>query len=376
VSTAEPTPLHPALQGGNRLKLGTFGTNLAPGITFTRIPGTLRADWAQVRAIARTTDAMGLEAIVPIARWKGYGGPTDPHGSSFDTLAWAAAVGAVTEHARIFSTCHAPAIHPIVAAKQLATIDHVTGGRAAVNVVAGWYRPELEMFGRALDEHDRRYDLAEEWTEILLRLWTEEDEFDHEGEFFRIERGYSSPKPVQRPRPPIMNAAVSGRGMEYAARASDLVFVKLDDVPERAVEQVAGVKRLAREQGREIQVWTFAYVVCADTEQEAKDFVRHYAVTHGEHEASRTALGVMGVEARMRSDAQAEAFRLSWVAGNGGHPLVGTAEQIAARLDAMAEIGIDGCLLGWPRWEDGLERFAAEVLPRLEARGLRAPFGG
>ena len=170
------------------------------------------------------------------------------------------------------------------------------------------------MFGRKLDEHDRRYDLAEEWTEILLRLWTEEEEFDHEGEFFRIERGYSAPKPLQRPHPPIMNAAGSVRGMEYAARMSDLVFVKLDDVPERAVEQVAGVKERARALGREIEVWTFGYVVCADTEQEARDFVHHYAVEHGEHEASHTALRVMGVEARMRSDSESEAFRLSWVA--------------------------------------------------------------
>lgn len=357
----------------NRLQLGTFGTNLAPGITFTTIPGALTTDWPRVRALAQHADRMGFEAIVPIARWKGYGGENDPHGSSFDTLAWAAAIGEATENARVFSTCHAPAIHPIVAAKQIATIDHVTGGRAAVNVVAGWYRPELEMFGRKLDEHDRRYDLAEEWTEILLRLWTEEEEFDHEGEFFSIERGYSAPKPLQRPHPPIMNAAVSGRGMEYAARMSDLVFVKLDDVPERAVEQVAGVKERARALGREIEVWTFGYVVCADTEQEARDFVHHYAVEHGEHEASHTALRVMGVEARMRSDSESEAFRLSWVAGNGGHPLVGTATQIADKLEHMAEIGIEGCLLGWPLWEDGMSRFEADVLPLLESRGLRAP---
>ncbi|MGE4428224.1 MAG: LLM class flavin-dependent oxidoreductase [Solirubrobacteraceae bacterium] len=358
----------------NRLQLGTFGTNLAPGITFTSIPGALTTDWPRIADLARTADRMGLEAIVPIARWKGYGGERDPHGSSFDTLTWAAAIGAITEHARVFATVHAPVVHPLVAAKQIATIDHVTGGRAAVNVVAGWYRPELEMFGRPLDEHDRRYDMAEEWTEVLLRLWAEEDEFDHDGEFFRLERAHTAPKPLQRPRPPIMNAAVSDRGMTYAARCSDLVFVKLDDVPERAVEQVAAVKARAREHGREIQVWTFAYVVCADSEREARAFVDHYAGDHGEHEASRLALGIMGVEARMRSDAEAEAFRLSWVAGNGGHPLVGTAEQIAARLDHMADIGIDGCLLGWPLWEEGMARFGAEVLPLLQARGLRQPF--
>ncbi len=264
------------------MQLGTFGTNLAPGITFTRIPGALTTDWPRIRELARVADRLGFEAIVPIARWKGYGGDTDPHGSSFDTLAWAAAIGEATTHARVFSTCHAAAIHPIVAAKQIATIDHITGGRAAVNIVAGWYRPELEMFGRPLEEHDRRYDMAEEWTEILTRLWTDQDEFDFDGEFFRIERGYSAPKPLQQPYPPIMNAAVSARGMSYAARISDIVLLKLDDVPERAVEQVAYVRRLAREHGRQIEVWTFAYVVCADSEREALDFVHHYSVVHGD----------------------------------------------------------------------------------------------
>jgi alkanesulfonate monooxygenase SsuD/methylene tetrahydromethanopterin reductase-like flavin-dependent oxidoreductase (luciferase family) len=75
----------------------------------------------------------------------------------------------------------------------------------------------------------------------------------------------------------------------------------------------------------------------------------------------------------MRSDADSEAFRLSWVAGNGGHPLVGTAEQIVARLAHMASIGIDGCLLGWPLWEPGMARFEAEVMPLLRREGLREP---
>jgi FMNH2-dependent dimethyl sulfone monooxygenase len=358
----------------NRLQLGTFGTNLAPGITFTRIPGALSTDWPRIRDLARTADRLGFEAIVPIARWKGYGGETDPHGSSFDTMTWAAAIGEATQRARIFSTCHAPAIHPLIAAKQIATIDHITGGRAALNVVAGWYRPELEMFGRPLDEHDRRYDLAEEWTQIIQRLWSEEAEFDHVGEFFRIERGYSAPKPLQA-RVPIMNAAVSTRGMAYAARMSDMVFIKLDDIPDRAVEQVAHAKSLAAEQGRAVQAWTFAYVVCADTEAEAHAFVHHYAVEHGEHDASRTALAVLGAEATRVSDARSEAARLSWVAGNGGHALVGTAEQIAAKLDRLADIGIDGCLLGWPLWEEGFERWEAEVAPLLVARGLRGAIG-
>ena len=114
--------------------------------------------------IARLADAMGLELFVPVARWRGYGGSTNYASASFDTFCWAAGLAMATRNAFIFSTCHVPTLHPIVAAKQLTTIDHISGGRAGINTVGGWFRPELEMFGRPLLEHDRRYDLAEEWT--------------------------------------------------------------------------------------------------------------------------------------------------------------------------------------------------------------------
>jgi alkanesulfonate monooxygenase SsuD/methylene tetrahydromethanopterin reductase-like flavin-dependent oxidoreductase (luciferase family) len=62
-------------------------------------------------------------------------------------------------------------------------------------------------------------------------------------------------------------------------------------------------------------------------------------------------------------------------AGYGGYPLVGSAEDVAARLQALSEAGVDGVLMTWLDYEDGLARFAQGVLPRLEAAGLRAPIG-
>ena len=93
----------------------------------------------------------------------------------------------------MFATSHVLTVHPIMAAKQATTIDHITGGRFALNVVTGWHRPEMEMFGAPMLDHDDRYQLAVEWLEIIKRLWTAEEEFDYDGKHFKIARAISSP---------------------------------------------------------------------------------------------------------------------------------------------------------------------------------------
>ena len=102
---------------------------------------------------------------------------------------WAAGVGASTKKSGIFSTSHVPTIHPVMAAKQGATIDHITGGRFNLNIVTGWYQPEIEMFGEPMMEHDLRYDRATEWLEVIKLLWTREEEFDYEGQILQHQKG-------------------------------------------------------------------------------------------------------------------------------------------------------------------------------------------
>ncbi len=75
-----------------------------------------------------------------------------------------------------------------MAAKQATTVDHISNGRFALNIVCGWFAPELEMFGAPIMEHDTRYDYAAEWIEIMKLLWTREEEFDYEGKFLQVPR--------------------------------------------------------------------------------------------------------------------------------------------------------------------------------------------
>lgn len=365
------------LLNANRLKLGIFGTN-GKGAAQTLVPEAYRPTWAASVQTARMADAAGFEAVLAYARWKGYiaGQPAHPSGITLDPFTWSAAIAAVTERIAVIPTVHAPAMHPVAAAKQCATIDIISGGRLALNVVGGWNAPELAMFGAPMAEHDARYDHLEEWLWILQRLWREENEFDHAGRFFAVQRGSSMPKPLQRPGPPIVNAGGSDRGQAFACEHGDVCFLILrTEDPDDIAAQIASYKTMARERyGRQVQVWTYVYCVQRETTAEAERYLNRYAVEMEDGPSLDAWSAGVGSQTKILSSPEAvQAFRKRFAAGAGGSGLVGTAADIAARLQVLSEAGLDGVLLTWVDFVDGLERFIADVLPRLEARGLRAP---
>src|SRR6202051_3088294 len=145
-----------------KLKLGTFCSNLSGGATMSSIDGILQAKWDSALALARMADEMEFEAIVPVGRWKGFGGTTNFNGEGFECFTFAAAMSALTKYSGVFATSHVPTMHPVMAAKQAATIDHIGGGRFTLNVVTGWYRPEIEMFGAPPLVPGTRYGMAAE----------------------------------------------------------------------------------------------------------------------------------------------------------------------------------------------------------------------
>ena len=115
-------------------------------------------------------DAAGIEALLSVDRWKGYGGETNFNNRTYESLTWAAGIAAKTRYSSVFATVHAPHIHPVAVAKMAATIDHISNGRFALNVVAGWFKNEFDMFGADLRAHDDRYAYAAEWIEVIRRL--------------------------------------------------------------------------------------------------------------------------------------------------------------------------------------------------------------
>jgi alkanesulfonate monooxygenase SsuD/methylene tetrahydromethanopterin reductase-like flavin-dependent oxidoreductase (luciferase family) len=361
--------------GRRRLKLGTFQTNLDSGCVMSDLAGRLEITWPSTVTLAQLADDMAFEAIVPVARWQGFSGATDPQGPGFETYTWAAGIAGATRRSGVVSTSHVALNPPIIAAKQSTVIDHISNGRYVLNIVNGWNFPEMEMFGASLLDHAERYACAEEWLAIVRRLWTEHDRFDHEGKFYRIKGGYLQPKPIQHPYPAIMNAGSSERGRHFACRHCDLVFTSIrthDLATNRA--HVQAYHELARkEYGRDVQVWSNANIVQAETEREARRFYDHYVHEKGDWAAANNVIDTMAAEINQRNypPERRKAMAEMMVSGWGGFPLIGTKEQIVDGLSTLSKIGLDGVLLSWPRYIEGMREFRAVTYPLVQQAGLR-----
>ena len=361
------------LFGDNAMKLGIIAMNCSHGSTITQAENSWEMTWPDTREVAVMADRAGLEVLLPVGRWKGYGGPTNFNNRTFETYTWAAAVAAVTEYSCIFSTSHVPLVHPVAAAKQCATIDHISGGRFALNIVCGWFRNEFEMFGAEWREHDMRYEYATEWLEFARRIWTEEEEFDFNGRWFTAKNVWSQPKPVQKTMP-IMNAGGSPAGRTFAATRADMNFVILSEHDiEGGRTQIQSLKAMARAAGREIQSWIHVYVVCRDTEKEARDYLDYYVRQKGDYVAVDNLLKIFEIQAETFDMKKLEAFRFHFIAGHGGYPLVGTPEQIVDEIDKLIAIGIDGILMSWVDYKTELRQWIEQVLPLMEQAGQRKP---
>jgi alkanesulfonate monooxygenase SsuD/methylene tetrahydromethanopterin reductase-like flavin-dependent oxidoreductase (luciferase family) len=316
---------------------------------------------------------MQFEALVPVGRWKGFGGVTNFNNAGFECFSWASAIGASTKYSGVFATSHVPTVHPVMAAKQSTTIDHVTGGRFNLNVVTGWFKPEIDMFGEEQLEHDTRYDRAIEWLEVIKLLWTREEEFDFEGKYYKIKKGWLAPKPIQKPYPVVMNAGGSDKGRHYAAKYCDVAFIvmqshKFEDVK----AHVERYRKFAREEyGREIQVWTNAYIVQGDTQADADKFLHHYVYEKGDWEAADNLTTTMGINAQTMPPDVARNLKAHFIAGWAGYPIVGTKEKVVDEHATLQRAGFDGVILSWAKYVEQMREFQEVTYPLVVQAGLR-----
>ena len=364
------------LFGGNRMKLGVMAFNCSHGSTITNVPEAWKLDWADTVEIAQGVDQSGMEAILPVGRWRGYGGPSDFNSTTYESFTWASALGALTNYVTVLATCHVPLVHPLMVAKMSSTIDHVTRGRFALNIVCGWFKDEFDMFGAHMRPHDDRYRYAAEWLDFLKQAWTRHDEFDFKSDSFDAKSVWSQPKPIQEPHPPVMNAGGSPAAQDFTTSHCDMNFVHLKDRTnlETGRKEIAHLKGKARAHDRETRVWIHVYVVCRETEKEANDYLQRYVYEQGDWEAAGNLLRIFGMQSASYDPKTLEEHKAHFIAGHGGYPLVGTPEQIAEELSRLADIGVDGCLISWVDYKKDLRQWNLEVLPLLVRSGLREPF--
>lgn len=305
--------------------------------------------------------------MLSAARFIGHGGQKDFHGTVLETVTWTSALLAKTKNIHIFATLHTVLNHPIVVAKQIATMAQVSDNRVGLNIVAGWNKPEYDAMGLQLpDDHETRYGYAQEWYELIKKTWQSNEPFDWQGKFFQTQGTYGKPAP--QVFPPIFNAAGSKEGREFAIKNSDFLFTPAADLA-RSMTEIKELKDEAETLGRKIKVLTFAHVICRATEEEAKaEWDRQ--LNNADHGAIQQLMDTLFSFCKSFPADLREQLRQRIAVGHGGFPLVGTPEQVAEGLILLDETGFSGSTLSFLNYTQEFPYFRDHVLPILKDRGL------
>ena len=355
------------LDNANRFKLGLFAPNCSGGLAMTKAPERWDASWDNNLALALMAEAAGLEFLLPIARWHGYRGETDAEGSSFETLGWATGLLAATSEISVFATVHVPFINPVFAAKQVVTADHIGRGRFVLNIVSGGNLGEFDMFGIELLEHDERYAYSEEWLAIAKRLWTEDQPFDFDGQYFQLKGVLGKPKPYGGGLPPIMSAGSSPAGRAFAARHADCLFMNIPQI-ETLAKDLAALRATAS--ARRVGVYASGHVICRPSAKEAHDYHRYIVDEMGDWAALETILGIRQQQQSIPPERLLQ-MKERLIGGIGTFPIIGDPDQVTDVFKRLSDSGLDGMAVGFVNYLAELPYFRDEMLPRMQRLGLR-----
>jgi len=361
-----------AMYNGNSLKIGLFGSNCSSGRAVTMVPERWTGNWEDNLKLARIADDAGIEFMLPVGRWKGYGGDTDYMGTTLETITWATGLLASTKRLIVFGTVHAPLFHPIIAAKQFVTADQVGEGRFGLNIVVGWNEDEFQMFGVTQREHDARYDYAQDWIEAVKMAWGPEQDFDFDGQFIKLKKVRAKPKPFGGTRPLIMNAGASATGRAFAIRNCDAFFTQASRTSmAETAKIVQSAKDDARSQGRELDVYAVGVVTCKPTQKEAEEYYHYCTIDNADWSAVDGILGKKNISPATVGEEEFRRQRHHYAHGLGGLLMVGDPDQIAKQLADLSHAGLRGIGFSFVNYVKELPYFCDEVLPRLERMGVR-----
>jgi F420-dependent oxidoreductase-like protein len=279
------------------------------------IEGQEGVTWPQWLAVAQACEYYGIPTLFRSDHYMNLDGHHSERGS-LDALATLTALAAVTSTLRL-GTMVSPATfrHPSELAKLATTADHVSGGRFELGLGAGWHEREHAAYGFPYNDLRTRMDVLAEQLEIVLGNWAA-GEFSFDGKHYKLDALDAKPKPLQSPHPPLIMGGNAGpRSAALAARFADeynTPWATLDEVKQRR-EQISAACEAAGRAPIPISVMTAVITGSNDADLRAR--------------VTRTALfrdldpdGVLAEPPK------------GW--------LVGTVEQVAEKMHALAQAGV------------------------------------
>ncbi len=412
-----------------QMHLGVFVLGTGNHIAGWRWPGAAQSfeDLSVVQEIARTAERGKFDLIFLGDNLSTEPGMHPSFAARFEPLTMLAALAATTTHVGLGATSSTTYNEPYTVARQFASLDHLSGGRAAWNAVTSSGEKAALNYGRTHPEHDARYEIAEEFVDVVRGLWDCWDDgavvreldtgryidpakvksLDHEGRFFTVK----GPLPTSRTpqgQPIILQAGSSGPGLALAARTADVVFSVVQDMGEAQQGYMALKSRMPAfgRQPDEIAVLPGVMPVLGSTTEEAREklsmlqgfvnpdnalsmlssrlgqdvsqypldsLVPDMPLPDSSHGFARTMLA-KALRERMT---WRDMFNLAGAAR--GHWVVcGTPEEVADTLQEWFEArAADGFNI-LPAWFPGaFDEFVDQVVPILQRRGLfRTDYAG
>ncbi|MDF0378861.1 MULTISPECIES: dimethylsulfone monooxygenase SfnG [unclassified Methylophilus] len=353
------------------IKFAYWVPNVSGGLVVSNIEQRTSWDIDYNRKLAQIAEKAGFEyALSQIRFTAGYGAEFQHESVSFSH-----ALLAATTKLKVIAAILPGPWNPVLAAKQLATIDILTQGRIAVNIVSGWFRGEFTAIGEHWLDHDERYRRSREFIEALKGIWTQ-DNFTYRGDFYRFSNYSLKPKPLQQPHPEIFQGGSSRAARDNAAAVSDWYFTNGNTV-EGIKAQVDDIRAKAAANKHQVKIGVNAFVIARDTEEEAKAVLKEII-----DKANPEAVNAFGHEVKNAGAASPEREG-NWakssfedlVQYNDGFKtnLIGTPQQIAERIVALKAVGVDLVLAGFLHFQEEVAYFGEKVLPlvrELEAKTL------
>jgi FMN-dependent oxidoreductase (nitrilotriacetate monooxygenase family) len=405
-----------------QMRLGVFVLGTGNHIAGWRYPGAFTSfqNLAAVQAIARTAERGKFDLLFV---GDGLSADVNDHPSftaRFEPITMLAALAATTTHIGLGATASTTYAEPYAVARAFASLDHLSAGRAAWNAVTSSGAEAAQNFGRQHPPHDRRYEMAEEFVDVVTGLWDCWDDgaiiadattgtyidaakvcpLAHEGEFFSV-RGPLNIGRCPQGRPVILQAGASESGQALAARTADMVFAVVQDLDEAKLGY-AGLKARLPQYGRteaELSVLPGVMPVIGGTQQEAMDKLAHlqsFVTSTNALKMLSSRLGQdmsafpldgpvpdlplpdssHGFARAMLAKARREAMTLRDLynltgAARGHWVLCGTPESIADTLEQwFVEKAADGFNILPPYFPGAFDDFVDQVVPILQRRGL------
>ncbi|WP_117017025.1 dimethylsulfone monooxygenase SfnG [Aeribacillus pallidus] len=346
------------------LQFAYWAPNVSGGLVISNLPQKTGWSFEDNKRYAQIAEENGFDYVLLQTRFfASYGAE-----KQLEAAALASALAASTKKLNIITAVLPGLWHPGVIAKIISTIDHISNGRASINIVSGWFKNEFIGYGEPWLDHDERYRRSEEFIQVLRDLWTKETT-TFKGDFYRINEAPLKPKPINIPK--IFQGGNSKAAREMAGRVSDVYFMNGNSL-ENLKKQIDNVKSLAESNGRNIQFGVNGFVIVRDTEEEAKQVLKDI-VLHADKEA------VEGFESQVKFAGKAspegegmwaESTFEDLVQYNDGFKtgLIGTAEQVADRIIELKKIGVDIVLTGFLHYDEDLKAFGEKVIPLVREK--------